>query len=118
VFVAGEAGVGKTALLRRFCEELADGPRVLWGACDPLFTPRPLGPLSEVAETVGGGLERAIGDGGGPYEIVAELLDELRRHVPTVLVLDDVHWADEATLDVLRLVARRVESVAALVLAS
>ena len=45
VFVAGEAGVGKTALLRRFCDASADGARVLWGACDALFTPRPLGPF-------------------------------------------------------------------------
>src|SRR5439155_10113456 len=59
VFVGGEAGVGKTALLRRFCDERAGGPRMLWGACDALFTPRPLGPLSEIAETVAASWRRS-----------------------------------------------------------
>ena len=45
VLVAGEAGIGKTALVRAFCDELDDGVRVAWGACDPLFAPRPLGPF-------------------------------------------------------------------------
>jgi MoxR-like ATPase len=48
VVVGGEAGVGKTALLRRFCD--AHATRVLWGACEPLRTPRPLGPFLDVAE--------------------------------------------------------------------
>ena len=45
-------------------------------------------------------------------------MQELTARAPTILVLEDLHWADEATLDVLRLLARRVESVPALVLAS
>ena len=118
VFVGGEAGVGKTALLRRFCDGLTGRPRVLWGACDALFTPRPLGALSEIAEAVGGELERLVECGAKPYEVVAELVHELARRSPTVLVLEDLHWADEATLDVLRLLARRSEAVPALILAS
>jgi hypothetical protein len=47
VLMGGEAGIGKTLLLRRFCEEAS--ARVLWAACDPLFTPRPLGPLLDLA---------------------------------------------------------------------
>src|SRR4051812_28225875 len=54
VLVAGEAGVGKTTLLRRLREEHRAGPRFLWGACQALFTPRPLGPLLDVAELTGG----------------------------------------------------------------
>jgi ATP/maltotriose-dependent transcriptional regulator MalT len=50
LLVGGEAGVGKTTLVRRFCEGLGRSARVLWGACDPLFTPSPLGPLLAVAE--------------------------------------------------------------------
>lgn len=46
VLVGGEAGVGKTALLRQFCEERRESARILWGGCDPLFTPRPLGRCS------------------------------------------------------------------------
>jgi DNA-binding CsgD family transcriptional regulator/tetratricopeptide (TPR) repeat protein len=118
VFVAGEAGVGKTTLLRRFLEEVAGGPRILSGACDPLFTPRPLGAFFEIAEQADGELESLFEDGGKPYEFATALVRELRRRSPVVLVLEDVHWADEATLDVVRLIARRVDAVPALVLAS
>ena len=57
VLVAGEAGVGKTALMRAFCDSQAASVRVLWGACEPLLTPRPLGPLFDVAQAAGGELE-------------------------------------------------------------
>src|SRR5690242_17979026 len=106
VFVAGEAGVGKTSLLRRFADETG-APRVLWGACDPLFTPRPLGPLLAPAERVGGDLHELLREGARPHEVTAALAGELAECPGSVFVLDDVHWADEATLDVLRLLARR-----------
>ena len=56
VLLAGEAGIGKTELLRRFCDEQRSATRILWGACDALFTPRPLGPLIDVAAVTGGEL--------------------------------------------------------------
>jgi DNA-binding CsgD family transcriptional regulator len=118
VFVAGEAGGGKTALLRRFCDERRGSPRILWGACDALFTPRPLGPLLDVAERTGGELEQLVEREARPHDVAASLVRELRTATPTILVLEDLHWADEATLDVLRLLARRLEGVPALVLAS
>jgi DNA-binding CsgD family transcriptional regulator len=106
LLVGGEAGVGKTTLVRRFCEEHGKSARILWGACDPLFTPSPLGPLLGVAEGSGGELEAVVESGAMPYEVVTALARELGARAPTVLVLEDVHWADEATLDVLRLLAR------------
>jgi ATP/maltotriose-dependent transcriptional regulator MalT len=118
VLVGGEAGVGKTALLRRFCEERRPSARILWGGCDPLFTPRPLGPLLAVAEGAGGELEEVVASGVMPHEVAAALARELRARAVAVFVLEDVHWADEATLDVLRLLARRVETAPALVVAS
>jgi DNA-binding CsgD family transcriptional regulator/tetratricopeptide (TPR) repeat protein len=118
VFVAGEAGGGKTALLRRFCAEQDRSVRVLWGACDALFTPRALGPLLDVAERTRGELGRVVETDARPYDVAAALANELRRATPTILVLEDLHWADEATLDVLRLLARRLEAIPALVLAS
>jgi DNA-binding CsgD family transcriptional regulator/tetratricopeptide (TPR) repeat protein len=118
MLVSGEAGVGKTALLRQFCEEWSESARILWGACDPLFTPRPLGPLLVVAEDAGGVLEDVVASGVMPHEVVAALARELQARAPTVFVLEDLHWADEATLDVLRLLARRVETVPALIVAS
>jgi DNA-binding CsgD family transcriptional regulator/tetratricopeptide (TPR) repeat protein len=116
VLVSGEAGVGKTALTRAFCDDRRRTARILWGACDSLFTPRPLGPFLDVAEAVGGELGELVAAGAKPYEVAAALVRGL--HTPTILVLEDVHWADEATLDVLKLLGRRIGVVRALVLAS
>jgi DNA-binding CsgD family transcriptional regulator len=118
VLVGGEAGVGKTTVLRRFCDALPATTRVLWGACDPLFTPRPLGPILDIATTVGGELERLLQTSAAPHEVVTALMRELGMTKPSIVVLEDLHWADEATLDVLRLIARRIRAVPALVLAS
>jgi DNA-binding CsgD family transcriptional regulator len=117
VLLGGEAGVGKTALLRRFCDERRRSVRILWGNCDALFTPRPLGPLLEIAERTGGELEEHVRGDARPHEVAAALTRELGRE-PTILVLEDVHWADEATLDVLRLLGRKIEAVPAFVVAS
>ena len=118
VWIGGEAGVGKTSLLRRFCEFQRKPVRALWGGCEPLRTPRPLGPFVDIAGTVGGELARLVAAAARPHEVMVTLLDALRGHDPTVLVLEDLHWADEATLDVLTLLAARIRSVPALVLAS
>jgi DNA-binding NarL/FixJ family response regulator len=117
VLVSGEAGVGKTSLLRQFCAEVS-GTRVLWGACDGLFTARPLGPLFDIAQTTPGDFADFTEAGALPHEVAMALLRELTMQRPTVLVLEDVHWADEATLDVLRLLARRAPTVPVLVLAT
>jgi DNA-binding CsgD family transcriptional regulator len=117
VLVAGEAGVGKTALVRAFCAGAPEA-RVLWGACDDLITPRPLAPFRDVAEDLGGALAAAFESGAPPHEIALALLGAARAEAPTIVVLEDVHWADEATLDALRLLARRVERTRLLVVAT
>jgi DNA-binding CsgD family transcriptional regulator/tetratricopeptide (TPR) repeat protein len=114
VLVHGEAGVGKTALIDRFCQG-HETTRVLWGACEALFTPRPLGPFLDIAEDLGGGL-RALGARDAlPYEVSSGLIRELGDGPPGILVVEDVHWADEATLDVLRLLGRRLSALPTLV---
>src|SRR6185295_12911636 len=118
VLVSGEAGVGKTALLRRFCDERSGGAHVQWGVCDALFTPRPLGPFMDIADSAGGDLAEVVEAGGGAFEVAAALMGELRKRPPTIVVLEDVHWADDATLDVLRLLGRRLASLPAMVLVS
>ncbi len=118
VLVRGEAGVGKTALLRRFRAAHEPGARVLWSACVPLFTPRPLGPLLDLTGEVGGQLRELAGREARPYELLPAVLEELRAHTPTIAVLEDAHWADEATLDLLRLVGRRVEELPAVLVVS
>lgn len=112
VLISGEAGIGKTALLRHFRAALPKRVSVLWGTCDPLFTPRPLGPLLELAADAGGELSVVVDGAARPHEVAGALLAELRGRAPSVLVLEDLHWADEATLDVVRLIVRRIESAA------
>jgi ATP/maltotriose-dependent transcriptional regulator MalT len=114
VLVSGEAGVGKTVLLQQFCQTRKEGTRLLWGACEALFTPRPLGPFADIAATVGGRLERVVAAEEPVQSAFDALADELSGG-DAVLVIEDVHWADEATLDVLRLLGRRVERLGALV---
>ena len=114
VLIAGEAGVGKTAAVQNFCER-AGGARVLWGGCDALFTPRPLGPFVDIADEVGE-LRAAID--GGPADVVGALLRLIAPDEAMIVVLEDVHWADEATLDTLRLLARKVGQSPLLVLAT
>jgi DNA-binding CsgD family transcriptional regulator len=114
VLLAGEAGIGKTALVQAFCNGL-DGTRILAGACEPLETARPLGPFVDIAVQTRGALAELVDAGAGPSAVLGALLDELRPRKPAVVVLEDLHWADEATLDLLRLLARRVATVPALV---
>ena len=118
VLVAGEAGVGKSVLVQRFCEQRGAGARVLWGNCDPLHTPRPLGPLLDIAAVTAGRLEEVTERGDKPQAVFAALVEELRGGKPTIIVLEDLHWADEATLDILKLLGRRAESARALVIAT
>jgi DNA-binding CsgD family transcriptional regulator len=114
VLLCGEAGIGKTALMRAFCGGLGPAVRVLWATCDPLFTPRPLGPLLDIARATGGGLGELVDAGGKPHDVATALIDELESPAPTVVVIEDVHWADKATLDVVRLISHRMDGVQAL----
>ena len=98
MLVSGEAGIGKTVLVRRFAREAAAQARVLVGACDDLVTPRTLGPFRDMARETGGPLAEAAEPGAGREAVFAAVHQELAGR-PTVLVVEDVHWADDATLD-------------------
>ena len=118
VFLAGEAGAGKTVLLRRVCAEVADRARVLVGACDALTTPRPLGPLLDVADGIGGEVDHLLTERVPRDRLFRGVLAALTAPAParsTLLVVEDAHWADEATLDLIRFLGRRVEGSRALV---
>jgi DNA-binding CsgD family transcriptional regulator len=118
VLVSGDAGAGKTALVRAFCAQSAPDARVLVGACDGLRTPRPLGPFADIARSVGGSVGRLISAGASGGSIFDAVADELHGAEPTVVVLEDLHWADEATLDLAGLLARRVEQLGVLIVAT
>ena len=115
VVIGGEAGVGKTALLERFQRELRDA-RWSWGACDGLFTPRPLGPLYDLADQLGGELRDLCARGADRDELFRALLRQVSGPGPlNVVVVEDVHWADEATMDLLRFASRRLRETPVLV---
>ena len=113
VLVSGEAGIGKSSLVEAARTVLPAEGRLLVGYCDDLATSRTLGPFRDLAEDTGTALSRALASGDRNA-----LLDALRTELnraghPTVLVVEDVHWADEATLDVLRYLVRRVAGLPA-----
>jgi predicted ATPase len=116
VFVEGEAGVGKTSLVRAFREAIPSATPSAAGACDPLSTPRPLGPILDIAPDLDPAVMAALDDQVPRAKLLEVLLRALRSTPGTVLVIDDLHWADEATIDVLRFVGRRVETTRALLI--
>jgi DNA-binding CsgD family transcriptional regulator/tetratricopeptide (TPR) repeat protein len=113
MLVAGEAGIGKTSLVREFCS--GDARPVLWGACDALRTPRPLGPLRDIAGQAGAELARLFAEDEPRYAIFGAFLAELAAR-DTIAVMEDVHWADEATLDLLIFTARRIAATASVLI--
>ncbi|HEU5363158.1 MAG TPA: AAA family ATPase [Gaiellaceae bacterium] len=113
--VTGEPGIGKTTLVSSFLTGLDAETKVLVGTCDDLSIARPLGPFSDLVGSVPAALEQAILGGAAPQELHPLLHAELdSRSRPTVLVLEDVHWADGATLDAITFLARRIGPLRAL----
>src|SRR6266487_4646758 len=109
VLISGEAGIGKTALVEQFVSQQGSSATRLWGACEALFTPRPLGPLYDIATQVGGRLAELLAGNTERATLFSALLEELQKSpVPTLLVFEDVHWADEATLDLIKFLGRRI----------
>jgi DNA-binding CsgD family transcriptional regulator len=119
VLVGGETGVGKSTLVDHLRRRIPGSVRQLVGACEPLATSGPLDPLVDIAAVTGGPLATAVAGGEPPERVAAALLCELER-VPggSLVVVEDVHSADGATLDVLRFLARRLRTVPALLVAT
>jgi len=114
VLIFGEPGIGKTSLVRSFVRQASGRARVLQGACDDLTTPRTLGPLLDAASAGDGPLATALA-GSNRDDVLTGVRAELSDpSMPTVLVVEDVHWADDATLDVLRYLGRRITELPAL----
>ncbi|MFN8122518.1 MAG: LuxR C-terminal-related transcriptional regulator [Thermoleophilia bacterium] len=109
--VGGEAGIGKTSVVRRLA---GDAPgRVLQGGCDDLAVPRPLGPFLDMGADAPGLSERLRATDRA--EAFGAVLEELGRVPGTLCVVEDVHWIDEASLDVLTYLGRRIDRLPALV---
>ncbi|HEY1642013.1 MAG TPA: AAA family ATPase [Streptosporangiaceae bacterium] len=118
VLIAGEAGAGKSVLVEQSQRELP-GARWSWGACDGLSTPRPLAPLFDLARDLGGTLEDLCQGRPDRDQLFAALLRQVTGSDRLdVIVIEDIHWADEATLDLLRFLTRRIRAAPVLVLAT
>jgi DNA-binding CsgD family transcriptional regulator/tetratricopeptide (TPR) repeat protein len=117
VLISGEAGIGKSSLVEAVRAQLPAEGRMLVGYCDDLATPRTLGPFRDLVGSVGTELSQAVTDGSDRDRLLAALRAELdwAGH-PAVLVVEDVHWADDATLDALRYLARRIADLPAVLI--
>ncbi len=114
--LAGEAGIGKTSLVRAFCARHEQDAYVWWGACDALSTPRPLGPLYDIARAAGAEFAALMASEADRSERFSGLLDALSATPrPVIAVIEDVHWADDATRDLIVFIARRITGTRAVV---
>jgi DNA-binding CsgD family transcriptional regulator len=117
LFLGGEAGIGKSTLVDEFARQVSGHARVAIGSCDGLSTPGALGPILDVAPSLG--IERTdlVGIGVTRETIHRRLLDALASdELPTVLIGEDAQWADEATLNLVRYLGRRIGRVRALLI--
>lgn len=115
--IGGEAGIGKTALTERFEEQQRTVARFLWGRCEALFTPRPLGPLHDIAPSLDGFSDFLAEHEANRALVFSMLLSALQaQSKPSVVIIEDVHWADEATLDMIKFLGRRVRQASILLI--
>ncbi|MET0238081.1 MAG: AAA family ATPase [Kibdelosporangium sp.] len=114
VLVSGEAGIGKSSLVNAVRGVLPQHGRLLVGYCDDLATPRNFGPFRDLLGSVGSDLATALREGSDRDRVFDALHAELNwTGTPTVLTIEDVHWADDATLDALSYLVRRVSAMPA-----
>ena len=116
--IAGEAGVGKTSLLQALAARRGEAD-LWWGACDALQTPHPLAPLHDIARASAVRFRSLLGADGNRALLFESVLAELQQaRRPTLAIVEDVHWADDATLDLLKFLGRRIDRVACLLVIS
>jgi len=113
IAIAAEAGAGKTALTEQFVADHAQVARMYWGACENLSTPEVLLPLRDIARASGESFDLGA-DHIRSFESLLRLLSNGAK--PSLLVIEDVHWADTATLDLIRFLGRRIARIRALIL--
>jgi predicted ATPase len=109
VLLSGEAGIGKTTLIKYFIDDLNSSTEVLWGGCEALFTPRPLGPLYDIAYQMKSNLIKMLEYEEKRVSIFSAFLNYLEGTSDLkIIVIEDIHWADEATLDFIKFLSRRI----------
>ncbi|HEV8404122.1 MAG TPA: AAA family ATPase [Candidatus Limnocylindrales bacterium] len=118
VLIRGEAGIGKTSLLKAFVEECPSDVDVVWGACDGVSTPQPYGPFEDMADALGPVFRGLLDGDASRGEIGRWLLQWMAAGPMRVMIIEDIQWADQATLDLLVFLARRIDSLPVLLLVS
>ncbi len=107
VLIRGEAGIGKSSLVKAFLASVGDSAHVQVGFCDDLLTPQPFGPLWDMARE-DPRMRKAL-QASDRQEVMQALLDLLSRSLrPSLVVIEDSQWADEATLDAIKYAGRRI----------
>jgi DNA-binding CsgD family transcriptional regulator len=116
VVICGDAGIGKTSLVEAFTSQFRIEAKIFWGACDDLFTPRPLAPLYDIAAGMNSPIIDKLEQGTPRPSIFNSLLNELHQREPNIIVIEDVHWADESTFDLIRFLAKRINKYRSLLI--
>jgi tetratricopeptide (TPR) repeat protein len=118
VLLGGEAGIGKTSLLHALAQRRGEA-QLWWGSCDALQTPHPLAPLHDIARSAQVSFRALLLEAGSRAALFEMVLTELQRsRRPTLVVIEDVHWADDATLDLLKFIGRRIDGAPCLLVVS
>ena len=109
VLIGGEAGIGKTSLIKAFCNSKKNDYKIYQGTCDALFTPRPLAPFYDIVWQMEGETWENIVNITDRSRLFAGFLHKLENQKQTIIIVfEDIHWADEATLDFIKFLARRI----------
>ena len=109
ILISGEAGICKTSLVKAFCKERKSDCKIFQGTCDALFTPRPLAPLYDIIWQMRSDLSENSMNISERTTLFTRFFHELEiQEETTLIVIEDVHWADEATLDLIKFLARRI----------
>ncbi|MGB5895340.1 MAG: AAA family ATPase, partial [Ignavibacteriaceae bacterium] len=117
VIISGEAGIGKTSLIRSFTNNLNSDTEILWGGCDDLFTPRPLSPLYDIAYPIKSDLIKMLLNEENRASIFSVFLNYLQSTSNLkIIVIEDIHWADESTLDLIKFLGRRINKCKSLLI--
>lgn len=114
VVVRGEAGIGKTALISTLAASPSLGVPVMVGRCDGVSTPSPYGPIRDVVGSLGPQFREMLEADAPRHQVKARFFERLAAIGPHLLVIEDVQWADEATIEVLTYVARRLAATPSL----
>ncbi|WP_304488712.1 AAA family ATPase [Dyadobacter sp. CY261] len=109
VLICGEAGIGKTSLTKAFYHEHSPTHKVFTGTCDALFSPRPLAPLYDIAMQMGYDLHQSREKAEDRVDLFTKFFHAITAtKEQTIVVFEDIHWADEATLDFVKFFSRRI----------